>query len=114
MKIAVFTPKTEFSKENQNKLSALGEVVYAKERKEYPLGELTKLASSAGVIAIDPDNFGGFEKAEKVVTKVAETIPDLKGVALSTTAYGWVDLDYFKKRNIQVTNVPGYSRESVA
>jgi lactate dehydrogenase-like 2-hydroxyacid dehydrogenase len=114
MKIAVFTPKSEFSKDNQLKLSTLGEVVYTKERKEYPSQELIKLASGADVIAIDPDNFGGFEKAKEVVTEVADTIPNLKGVALSTTAYGWVDLDYFKKRKIQVTNVPGYSRESVA
>jgi lactate dehydrogenase-like 2-hydroxyacid dehydrogenase len=114
MKIAVFNPKSEFSKDNQDRLTSLGKVVYTGERKEYPVEELKKLASEAQVVAIDPDNFGGFEKAKELVTEVAETLPNLKGVALSTTAYGWIDLDYFKKRSIQVTNVPGYSRESVA
>ncbi|HLE48516.1 MAG TPA: 2-hydroxyacid dehydrogenase [Patescibacteria group bacterium] len=114
MKIAVFCPKSEFSEENQKRLASLGEVVYTDTRKELKLSDLKALASNADIIAIDPDNFGGFEKAKDVVTKLVETLPKLKGVALSTTSYGWVDLDYFKKRNILVSNVPGYSRESVA
>src|SRR3990170_5444217 len=92
MKIAAFCPKSEFSEVNQKRLASLG----------------------ADIIAIDPDNFGGFEKAKDVVTKLVETLPKLKGVALSTTSYGWIDMDYFKKRNIPVSNVPGYSRELVA
>src|SRR3989344_4397913 len=114
MKLVVFCPKSEFSIENQNRLSSLGETKYTEQRKEYPISELKKIASGANIIAIDPDNFWGFEKAKNIVTQVAETLPDLKGVALSTTSFGWVDLDYFKKRKIPVSNVPGYSRESVA
>lgn len=114
MKIAVFCPKSEFSKENQERLASFGEVVYTESRKEYPPEELKRIASGADIMAIDPDNFGGFEKAKNVVTQVAETLPNLKGVALSTTSFGWVDLEYFKKREIPASNVPGYSRESVA
>lgn len=43
-----------------------------------------------------------------------ESLPNLKGVCLSTTSFGWVDLDYCKKSNLPVSNIPGYSRESVA
>ncbi len=114
MKIAVFCPKNEFSDENQKRLNSFGEVIYTDSRKEYSFGEIEKLASNSDIIAIDPDNFGGFEKARDVVTKLANTLPKLKGVALSTTSFGWINLDYFKKRNIPVSNVPGYSRESVA
>lgn len=114
MKIAVFCPRSEFSKENQERIASFGEVVYTEQRKEYPLEELKKIASGADIIAIDPDNFGGFEKAKAVVTQVVETLPNLKGIALATTSFGWVDLEYCKKRNISVSNVPGYSRESVA
>ena len=46
--------------------------------------------------------------------KVIESLPDLKGICLSTTSFGWIDLDYCKKRNLPVSNVPGYSREAVA
>lgn len=48
------------------------------------------------------------------MTKIMESLPNLKGVCLSTTSFGWIDLDYCKKRKIPVSNVPGYSRESVA
>jgi len=41
-------------------------------------------------------------------------MPKLKGLVLSTTAFGYVDKDYCKKRGIVVTNVPFYSTESVA
>ena len=57
---------------------------------------------------------GGFEKAKPVLTKVLQSLPTLKGVCLSTTSFGWVDLDYCKKHKLPVSNIPGYSRESVA
>ena len=60
MKIAVFCPKSEFSEENQKRLASLGEVVYTDTRKELKLSDLKALASNADIIAIDPDNFGGF------------------------------------------------------
>ena len=100
--------------ENQQRLSALGTVVYTESREELPTEELEEKAHDADIFAIDPDNLGGFEKAQERVTKLAETLPNLKGVALSTTAYGWIDTKYFKDRGIPVANVPGYSRESVA
>jgi len=114
MKITVFNPKSEFSPENQRRLSALGTVVYTEKREELSTEELEEKARGAVILAIDPDNLGGFEKAQERVTKLAEMLPNLKGVALSTTAYGWIDTKYFKDRGIPVANVPGYSRESVA
>jgi len=57
---------------------------------------------------------GGFEKARARSTLVMDACPNLKGIALATTSFGWVDLEYCKKRGITVSNVPGYSRESVA
>jgi lactate dehydrogenase-like 2-hydroxyacid dehydrogenase len=76
--------------------------------------DLINLARDSEYVGLDPDNFGGFEKARSRVTQVLETLPNVKGVTLATTSFGWVDLEYCKKRNITVCNVPGYSRESVA
>jgi lactate dehydrogenase-like 2-hydroxyacid dehydrogenase len=72
------------------------------------------LAEGADIIAPDPDPFGGFEKVKAPLMKVIESLPNLKGICLSTTSFGWIDLDYCKKRNLPVSNVPGYSREAVA
>lgn len=114
IKVVVFSPKSEFTTNQCRALASLGRVVYSGNRKELPLKNLFSLAAGAKILAADPDNFGGFEKAKERVTKVMETLPNLKGLSLSTTSCGWVDLDYCQKRNIPVSNVPGYSRESVA
>lgn len=114
MKIAIFNPQSDFSKEQQKRLSLLGDVVYTKTREELPLKKLLEMAGGAEVVGVDPDPLGGFEKAKEKLTKVMESLPNLKGVCLSTTSFGWVDLEYCKKRKIPVSNIPGYSRESVA
>lgn len=114
MKITILTPKTEFTKEQQKRLSELGEVVYTESRDEYPLDKLIKLAKDSDILAFDPDNIGGFEVAPERLIKLLDAMSNIKGLALSTTAFGYVDLDYCKKRNIVVTNIPYYSTGSVA
>lgn len=114
MKIAIFLPKSDFTKDQLKKISQYGQVVLSDTRKEIPLEKLIKLAAGSEVIVPDPDNFGGFEKAKERLTKLMDSLPNLKGVALSTTSFGWIDLDYCKKRNIPVSNIPGYSKEAVA
>lgn len=98
MKRSVFTPKEEFTKEQQQKLEFVGEVVYINPPMEHPLEELIKLARNSEILAINPDNFGGFETARERLTKLMETLPNLKGLTLDTTSYRWVDLEYCKKK----------------
>lgn len=115
MKIAILNQRSDFSEEQQTQLLKLGEVVYAETADECPIDDLIKLAEGAEILAIDPGILGGFEKAQDGrLTKLMESLPNLKGVALATTSFGWIDLDYCQKRNIVVTNVPYYSTESVA
>lgn len=114
MKIAIFLPKSDFKPTQQAQLSNVGEVAYLEAPIEHPLDELIRFADTAEILAIDPDNFGGFETTKAKVTQLMEALPMLKGLALDTTSYGWVDLEYCKKRNILVSNCPGWSREAVA
>lgn len=114
MKITIFVPQSEFTSEQQKTLSGLGQVVYTASRKELSDTKLIELSKGSDIIAPDPDDFGGFEKASPLLTKVMESLPNLKSVCLSTTSFGWIDLNYCKKRGIPVSNVPGYSSESVA
>jgi len=107
-------PKSEFTNQQQNGLAKLGEIVYSDSRLEYTNEELVKLCVGSEILAPDPDNLGGFEKARENLTRLMTTLPKLKGLALSTTSYGWIDFDYCKKHNISVSNIPGYSREAVA
>jgi len=114
MKITVLCPKSEFTDAQQERLAKLGKVVYTDSRDEYPIEKLIKLSKDANILAFDPDNIGGFEVASERLTTFMDALPNLKGLALDTTAFGYVDLDYCKKRGITVTNVPYYSTESVA
>lgn len=114
MKITIFNPQQDFTKEQLNKLNSLGEIIYTKTRETLPLDKLIGMAKGSEIIGVDPDPFGGFEKAKSVLTKLMESLPNLRCVCLSTTSFGWIDLDYCKKRKITVCNIPGYSRESVA
>lgn len=114
MKITVFVPKETFTQSQLNQLNGLGDVSFTANSQEQSIDELLKLAQGADVIAPDPDAFGGFEKAKPRLTQVMESLPNLRGVCLSTTSFGWIDLDYCKGKSIPVCNVPGYSRESVA
>lgn len=114
MKIVIFNPKDSFTSEQQKQLSTLGEVVYTKTREALPIEKLLEMAKGAEIVGVDPDPLGGFEKSKEKLTKVMVSLPNLKGVCLSTTSFGWIDLGYAKKRKISVSNVPGYSKESVA
>lgn len=114
MKIVIFNPKDSFTTEQQEQLSSLGQVAYTKTREALPIEKLLEMATEADIVGCDPDPLGGFEKAKDKLSKIIEALPNLKGICLSTTSFGWVDLDLCKKRNIPVSNVPGYSKESVA
>lgn len=114
MKITIFAPQKDFNAQQAKSLRAQGEIVFVSELREYPAEEMIKLAQGSQIIAPGPEIFGGFEKAPPRLTQLMSNLPGLKGVALATTSYDWVDLAYCRKRNILVTNVPFYSTESVA
>ena len=114
MKIVIFNPKDSFTLDQQKQLSSLASVEYTKTREALSVDELLNMAKDADIIGCDPDPLGGFEKAKEKLSKIIESLPNLKGLCLSTTSFGWVDLDLCKKRKLPVSNVPGYSKESVA
>lgn len=114
MKVVVFNPKDSFTSDQQKQLSKLGEISYTKTRGALPIEKLLEIAKGADVLACGPDPLGGFEKAKEKLTKIIQSLPNLKGICLSTTSFGWVDLDLCRERDLPVSNVPGYSKESVA
>ncbi len=114
MKIVIFSPKDHFTSDQQKQLASFGTVIYSKTEDELPMAKLLEMSEGAEVIGVGPSSLGGFEKAKEKLTKIMESLPNLKAVCLSTTSFGWVDLEYAKKRKITVSNVPGYSKESVA
>lgn len=114
MNIAIISPKDVFNEEQQKQLASAGDVSYVNSPAEYDFDFFKNSINGVDILAVDPDSLGGFEKVRERLTELMETLPNIKGLALDTTSFGWADLEYCKKRNIAVCNIPGYSRESVA
>jgi glycerate dehydrogenase len=114
MKIVIFNIKDDFTSEQQAHLSSLGQITYTQTADALPTEKLLEMATGADIICCGPEPLGGFEQAKEKLSVIINSVPNLKGICLSTTSFGWVDLDLCKKRGIVVTNVPGYSKESVA
>ncbi len=114
MKITVLAPKYEFTKLHQVKLSTLGEVVYTDSRRVHSLEELNKICRNANILAVDPDNLGGFDNTPVVLPQLLDRLPTVQGIALSTTYFGFIDQSYCDQKGVRVTNVPHYSSQSVA
>lgn len=114
MKITILANKRSFTENQLTRLNNLGEVFFSNSSDEITVEKLIELIKGSDILAPDPDNLGGFEKAQPRLTKLLDSLPKLKGVCLSTTSFGWIDLGYCKRRSIPVSNIPGYSRESVA
>jgi phosphoglycerate dehydrogenase-like enzyme len=115
MKITILIPKKEFTFDQQERLSALGKVVYVSNRNEIPFSALIKLCHGSQILGADPDVLGGFEKSSAGrMTKLLESLPKVRYVALSTSSVSWIDLDYCRKRNIVVSHVPNWNIEAVA
>lgn len=114
MKITILTPKSEFAKAHQLALSKIGTITYTDSRRKYSLEELSLLAQKSDILAVDPDNLGGFELAPDILPKLLHNIPSIKCLALSTTSYGYIDKNLYKSRGVRVSNIPHYSSESVA
>ena len=115
MKICVFNPQSEFSKDQQKQLSQLGKVVYTKTREQLPIEQLLKLVKNADVLAVGIDVIGGFERGRETLINIIESLPNLKGIAVDTTDTQWIDLDLCRKRKIVISNIPiSIYRETVA
>ena len=50
----------------------------------------------------------------EVTKKMMDAAPKLKYIGILATAYGKIDVAYAKKKNIVISNLAGYSTESVA
>lgn len=112
--IVVLQPKSEFSDALQDTLTRLGEVTYIDSLREYSLEELIPLVKKADILAFDPDCVGGLEKAQSRLQTLLESMPNLKGLALNTSGFDYLNKEYLKERGIVVSNAPYYYVEAIA
>lgn len=108
MKIYVMYTKNSFTEEQIKSLESVGEVIFCEET--FDLDKAPYLDDEAEkILMVDPDWYDWNITADHL-----SKVSNLKGIALSTTAYDWIDLEYCKNNNIIVSNTPKYSTSSVA
>lgn len=108
MKLYITYTKNSFTKAQLEELSKIGELSFLEE--VFDLNKAPYLEDdSEKILVVDPDWYNWDINAEHL-----GKIKNLKAICLSTTAYDWIDLDYCKKNNILVANIPKYSTDSVA
>lgn len=101
MKIAVNT-SISIGDLDFSELEKLGEVVYFKDPTKE---ELISAAADCDAIMINKEN---------ITEETLAACPKIKYIGVFATGYNVVDLEACRKRGVTVTNVPGYSTNSVA
>lgn len=108
MKIYITYTKNSFTNDQVERLKKVGEVIFLETT--FDLDDAPYLEDDSDkILMVDPDWYH-WDINENHLSK----IKNLKGVCLATTAFDWIDLDYCKKQNIIVSNIPKYSTDSVS
>lgn len=110
MRIVILNSRDRFRTEDLEALDKNGAIFY--EKKGTKLKMVTELSSGEDVIlAVQPSYIEGSWKG--LPWEKLKEMRGLRGLCLSTTAYGWVPFEELAKNKIPVTNVPGKSTDAV-
>lgn len=108
MNLYITYTKNSFTNEQIEELKQIGELIFLENT--FDLDKAPYLYDDKEkILVVDPDWYN-WDINEKHLSK----IKNLKAVCLSTTAFDWIDLEYCRKNNILVSNIPKYSTDSVA
>ncbi len=108
MKIYITYTKNSFTNKQIEDLSQIGELIFLEDTFDLDKAEYLN-DESEKILLVDPDWYNWDINANHL-----SKIKNLKAVCLSTTAFDWIDLEYCRKHNILVSNIPKYSTDSVA
>ena len=110
MKIIVLNARNRLRKKDLEALDKQGAIFY--EEKATKLETVKELYEDEEIVlGIQPSYIDG--RWEGLPIEELKKIKKLKGLCLSTTAYGWVPFEELGKMGIPVTNVPGKSTDAV-
>ncbi|KKU90859.1 MAG: D-isomer specific 2-hydroxyacid dehydrogenase NAD-binding protein [Microgenomates group bacterium GW2011_GWA1_48_10] len=111
MKLVILNARNRFREQDLKRLDKYKPVFY--EEKDKNLESIKEFKSNEGVVfAVQPGWIKG--SWEGLPWEIIKDLKNLKGLCLSTTAYGWVPFKELGKIGIPVTNVPGKSTDAVA
>lgn len=107
MKIVFLNSELQFSDNQIKRLKKLGQILFVT-RANLAKKEAIKYLKDADIAAITPSSIKSFNR------EIINSCPKLKGIALNTTGWDFVDLKAACERDIPVSNIPHYASQSVA
>jgi len=107
MKIYIANKKSDFTKEQIDKLNTVGSVVFI-EKKPFNIDLISKDDENK-ILMVDPD-YVDWNFTNQTVDK----IHNLKAIFVPSTSFSWFDSNYLRKKGVSLFNVSKYSTESVA
>ncbi len=108
MKIFITDKPSSFTEDQLSLLRSKGEVTFIETTDDWKNNQEI-YSSDEKVIALGPD-----VPEWKFPNELVDKIPNLKGVCLPTTGFGWIDGEHLREKSIALCNVPKYSTEAVA
>jgi len=108
MRIFITDKPSSFTDDQLSLLRSKGEITFIETSEDWKNNKEI-YSSDEKVIALGPD-----VPEWKFSNELVDKIPNLKGVCLPTTGFGWIDGEHLRKKDIVLSNVPKYSTEAVA
>ncbi|MBU0975757.1 MAG: NAD(P)-dependent oxidoreductase [Patescibacteria group bacterium] len=109
MKITIVDKINRFASKDIKTLQKNGDVMFTPLNSSALKNLPIKVYNEDVILVIDPEIYNW-----KIGNEVFKLFKNLKAVCLPTTSFECLDLDYFKKNKITVTNTPSYSTQAVA
>lgn len=100
--------KGSFTKEQINVLRESMDVTFYERLDLFDNEEFIKLVKDFEIIGVTRRTMQNIGK------EIFERLPLLKGIAIYSTGYEWIDMEYLKERGILLSYLPNYCKVSVA
>jgi len=97
-----------FTPEQTKLLESCADITYITVSKGLSKDEFLQLCKSVNILAVTR------RTTKNLSREWLSQLPDLKGVALYSTGYEWVDIEFLKTRAVVVNYLPDYSTATVA
>lgn len=113
MKIIIVKAREHFRKEDLMQLDDVGAVFYGEVGTRENFDEIKELfMPGEKIFSLNPSFMD--KNFDSLPWERLKKIPDLKGLCLATTSYGWVPLKELKEQGTIVTSTPGKATNAVA
>jgi len=105
--ISIQFPRSQFTDIQLQRLTGLGKVNFIE-------GGRVKYPKDTELLVVDPDSFGGIAKTKSRLVQLLDTLPNIKYLALDSSDYSYLDLDYCRQKGLIISYVSDYDADSKA